>query len=293
VIGFVLLWNSGFIGAEYALPYAAPFTLLFWRYWALTLILVLYLAGRKRLKWPGLKSVLIAFATGILAHGVWLGCVMFALQKGIPAGIVALVVSLQPMVTGALSGWTVGEKTSISRWIGLVIGFAGVAIAVFGRTSVTNMHAASLYMLPLGSVVAITVASLIQRKVQVSNSIQGLSIETGLFYQSLGTALTVTIPAVFIEGLATEWTLSFLGTMCWLVAGVSLAAYALMWLLINRMEVTRVASLFYFGPPVTMLMAWVALNDTIKVSDISALFIVALGVVITQKTGTGKLLPRG
>jgi len=129
-IAFVLLWNSGCIGAEYGLPYSAPFTLLFWRYWALVLILLVYLVLRSRARWPGVSAVAFAFLIGILAHGVWLGCALLSLQSGVPAGIVALVVALQPMATGALSGLVVGERTPIYRWLGLLIGFCGVAITV-------------------------------------------------------------------------------------------------------------------------------------------------------------------
>src|SRR6056297_2792725 len=136
--GFVLLWNSGFIGAEYGLRFTGPFTLLFWRYWALTCILLIYLMLSGRLRWPGVYDAAIALLVGFLAHGVWLGCVLFSLQQGVPAGIVALVVALQPMLTGALSGPVVGEQTPPIRWFGLLVGFCGVIIAVGARINLND-----------------------------------------------------------------------------------------------------------------------------------------------------------
>lgn len=282
IISFVLLWNSGFIGAEYALPYVQPFTLLFWRYWALSLILLIYLVVRNRLHWLGLNAALIALVVGILAHGVWLGCVAFSLQLGVPAGIVALVVALQPMTTGALSGLVVGERTPFYRWVGLVIGFIGVAMAVLFRTDISDAASVFAYLLPFGSVAAITMASLIQRKLEVQKHPCRLPIDVGLFYQSLGTALAVTVPAIVVEGLATSWEPAFFGSMLWLIIGVSLGAYGLMWLLIGRMDATRVASLFYLGPPVTMLMAWLAFGDRIHLTDILGMMVVVVGILITQ-----------
>ncbi len=281
-VACVFLWNSGFIGAEYALPYTAPFTLLFWRYGVLALILLLYLALRRRLEWPGLNAVLIALVVGILAHGVWLGCVMFSLQYGVPAGIVALVVALQPMTTGALSGLVVGERTPLVRWVGLVIGLGGVMIAVLARTDLSDAGSIFGYFIPFGSVAAITAASLIQRRLQVKRHSYRLDVDLGLFYQCLGTTLAVTLPAFLLEGLATEWTPIFIGAMVWLILGVSLLAYGLMWLLIVRMDATRVASLFYFGPPVTMLMGWVAFGDRLLATDLIGLGVIAVGVVLTQ-----------
>ncbi len=281
-VGFIFLWNSGFIGAEYALPYTKPLTLLFWRYWFLALILFAYLALRRRLAWPGLSAVSIALLVGILAHGVWLGCVFYSLQYGVPAGIVALVVALQPMTTGALSGLVVGERTPLVRWAGLLIGLVGVMVAVLARTELSDAGSVFAYFIPFGSVAAITAASLIQRRLQVQRHAYRLALDLGLFYQCLGTALAVSIPAFLLEGLKTEWTPIFMGAMLWLILGVSLAAYALMWLLIERIDATRVASLFYFGPPVTMLMAWAAFGDRLLATDLAGLGIIAAGVVITQ-----------
>ena len=280
---FVLFWNSGFIGANYALPYAEPFALLFWRYWPLTLILLVYLAVRNRLEWPGRSAALTAMVIGILAHGVWLGCVLFSLLYGVPAGIVALVVALQPMATGALSGSVTGEHTPLHRWVGLIIGFIGVMIAVLFRTDITDPQSVFAYFIPFGSVIAITGASLLQRRMEVRKQAKRLPLDLALFYQCLGTSLVVTIPAIAVEHLAAEWIPEFIATMIWLIIGVSLAAYALMWKLIARMDATRVASLFYLGPPVTMLMAWIAFGDKILLTDILGLSVVAAGVLLSQK----------
>jgi len=287
-IGFVLLWNSGFIGAEYALPYTEPLTLLFLRYWTLAAILFLYHLLRRRLEWPGLKAVSIALVVGILAHGVWLGCVFYSLQYGVPAGIVALVVALQPMATGALSGLVVGEKTPLLRWAGLLVGLGGVVVAVLARTDLSDAGSIFANFILFGSVAAITAASLIQRRLEARRHVHRLTIDIGLFYQSLGTALAVSIPAIFLEGLPVEWNPLFIGSMLWLILGVSLLAYALMWVLIVRIDATRVASLFYFGPPVTMLMAWAAFGDKLLATDLLGLVVIAVGVILTQM----KIQPR-
>ncbi len=166
--GFVLLWNSGFIGAEYGLPYAGPFTLLFWRYLA-----------------------------------------------------------------------------------------------------------------PLGSVIGITVATLLQRRMELKKERLTLAVDQALFYQSLATMLALALPAIFIEKLSTQWKPEFIYAMIWLVLAVSLGAYGLMWLLIERINATRVAGLFYLGPPVTMFMAWIAFGDQIRVMDVVGLVVVFAGVSLT------------
>lgn len=276
------MWNSGFIGAEYALPNTEPLSLLFWRYWVLVVVLFGYLALRRRLEWPGRKPVAIALVVGVLAHGAWLGCVFYSLEQGVPAGVVALVVALQPMATGALAGRVTGERTPLLSWLGLLIGFGGVMIAVLARVDMANTGSIVAFLIPFGSVAAITVASLIQRRLELGRHECRLRLDVGLFYQSLGVALAVTVPAILVEGLAADWTPVFAGAMLWLIFGVSLVAYGLMWMLIARLDATRVASLFYFGPPVTMLMAWIAFGDRILATDLIGLGVVAGGVMLTQ-----------
>ena len=225
---FVLLWNSGFIGAEYGLPYAGPFTQLFWRYFALAMILFLYLIARDRVRWPGWSIVAPTFLVGILAHGVWLSCSLLSIQHGIPAGIVALVVALQPLVTGALSGIVVGEHTPVQRWAGLVIGFGGVALTMSARIDFRDIDSLFFYFLPLGAVAAMTAATLIQRKIELSGHSFILPLDLTLFYQCIASAVVLIIPAALFEGMTAQWQPQFLGAMVWRGIAVSLSAYALL-----------------------------------------------------------------
>lgn len=282
-IGFVLLWNSGFIGAEYGLPFTGTFTLLFWRYLLLTLVLFCYLKASGYFVIPDRATVFHTALVGVLAHGVWLSCVLLSLEQDVPAGIVALVVALQPLATGALSGMMVGERANFWQWLGLTIGFLGVAIAVGTRLELNNSASTIGYLLPFGSVIAITFASLLQRRRDISPlNYPHLSVGQTLFYQSLATAAVLFFPAIGVEQLTIQWNVPFVATLTWLILGVSLGAYALMWQLLSALDATRVASLFYLGPPVTMGMAWLAFGDVPEITDIIGLGVVIVGVFFVQ-----------
>lgn len=287
-LAFVLLWNSGFVGAEYVLPRTEPFSLMFWRYWALAVLLGGLLALRGQLRWPGSSTAMFEAAIGVLAHGAWLGCVIFALHWGVPAGVVALVVALQPMATGALSGLLTGEPVCLYRWGGLVLAFTGVAVVVLARVDFNDAASVRAYLLPFGSVLAISLATLLERRAALREGANRISMPLGLFYQAIATAAVVTLPALVIEGLRVDPDPAFVAAMAWLVVGVSLFAYALMWKLVERTDATRVASLFYLGPPVTMLMSWIAFGDTLMASDIAGLFVVAAGVALVQGGRSGR-----
>lgn len=291
---FVLLWNSGFIGAEYGLPYAGPWTLLFWRYAALTTLLGLWLGLRGRLTWPGEGAVGHAALVGVLAHGAWLSCVLVSLDLGVAVGIVALVTALQPLLVGALSGPVLGERTHSLQWLGLILGFCGVVIAVGARLSDDAAVPPGAYLVPFGSVIAITAASLLQRRRELHGAPTRLADATVLLYQSAATALALLLPAWFLESFSTEWTPSFIATMSWLVLMVSLGAYWCMWRLLVRHDATRVASLFYLSPPVTMLMAWAAFGDQLIPSDVLGLAVAGVGVALVYRPGLRRRsIPRG
>lgn len=283
---FVLLWNSGFIAAEYGLPYAGPWTLLFWRYLVLTAVLGGWLSIRGRLRWIGRAEAAHAAAVGVLAHGVWLSCVLVAIDLAVPAGIVALVTALQPLLTGALSGPVLGEHTDRRQWVGLLLGFAGVVIAVTARMTGGGDVSPWAYVLPFGSVIAITVASLMQRRRELGQKRGEVGQDVSLFYQSSATAVALLLPAMFLESFATQWTAPFLATMAWLIFAVSLGAYWAMWRLLARADATRVASLFYLSPPVTMLMAWAVFGDQLIATDLAGLVVAAAGVALVYRSGS-------
>ena len=280
---FVFLWNSGFIGAELGLPNTGPWTLLLWRYLALAALLGVWLLASGRLVWPGRAAVGRTALVGVLAHAVWLGCVLVAIDLAVPVGIIALVTSLQPLLTGALSGLVTGEKTGAARWAGLVLGFVGVAIAVGARLTVDDEAPAVGYLLPLCSVLGITAASLMQRRWERRRVKAHLPLDATLFYQSVATTLAVLLPAWLAEGFETTWTPPFIATMLWLIVAVSLGAYWSMWRLLEKQDAIRVASLFYLSPPVTMVMAWLAFGDTLITTDVVGLAVAGAGVWIVYR----------
>ncbi|MBC76361.1 MAG: EamA family transporter [Halobacteriovoraceae bacterium] len=274
---FIFLWNSGFIGAEYGLSRSGPFTLLFWRYGLLSVLLGLWLMKIGRMNWPGGKYVWRMGVVGGLAHGVWLSCALIALQLKVPAGIVALITALQPLLTGAVSGIALRERASARQWIGLVLGFIGVAVAVEARLVHDGEAPTWAYILPFISAASMTIASVLQRLWGRGTLL--VSLDVSLFFQSVFTVVALFVPAFWIEGLNTSWDFPYISTLIWLELGVSLGAYWTMWKLLSKKEAAVVSSLFYLSPPVTMFMAWLTFGDVLLVSDFLGLAITGVGLI--------------
>lgn len=281
--GFVVLWSSGFIGAKYGLPYAETFTLHFWRYALLTGLMGVALALRGGLVRPGRAELTRVAVVGVLAHAVWLSAAVLPLELGVPAGTVAVVTALQPMLTGALAGPVLGERVPLRQWGGLLLGFVGVAVIV-GPHVVLSPQGAP-YLIPFVAPLAMTAANLYQRAAAYSAQPARLGVVEQLFLQCAVSALALAPLGAARSSLAVDWQPAFLLALAWLAVVVSLGAYALMWLLLRHARATRVASLMYLSPPTTMVMAWLAFGETLTLRDVAGLLIAATGVWLVTRRG--------
>ena len=126
---FVLLWSTGFIGGKYALPYIEPFYLLFIRM-LITLLVFGALIGYFKARWPTPRQAGHQMVVGSLVHAAYLGGVFAAIKLQMPAGIVSLLVGLQPLLTAILAWFVISERLSIRQWFGLLLGLAGVVLVL-------------------------------------------------------------------------------------------------------------------------------------------------------------------
>ena len=274
---FVVLWSTGFIGARLGLPHAEPLTFLTLRYVAV-LALMLPLALGLRAPWPASPTEArhIAIA-GLLMQGTYLGGVFCAVHAGMSAGVVALIVGMQPLLTAAAAGRLLGERVSPLQWCGLTLGLAGVALVVWQKMSLQGMSVASL-LLALGALAGITLGTLYQKR-----HCPSFDLRTGSVIQFTA-ALAVTLPLAFaVETMQVQWTGEFLFALGWLVLVLSVGATTMLFRLIQRGAATRVTSLFYLTPAVTALMAWMMFGETLGTMAVCGMAIAVTGVALANR----------
>lgn len=275
---FVLLWSTGFIGARLGLPHAEPLTFLSLRYTAV-LALMVPLALFARAAWPATvrEARHIAIA-GILIQSGYLGGVFCAVHAGMSAGVAALIVGMQPLLTALAAGRMLGERVAPRQWIGLLLGLAGVTLVVWQKMSLHGMTAASMG-LALLALASITLGTLYQKRYCPS-----FDLRSGSVIQFTA-ALAITLPLAFLfETRQVEWTGEFVFALGWLVLVLSVGATTLLFRLIARGAATRVTSLFYLTPAVTALMAWLMFNETLNATAIAGMFIAVTGVALVNRS---------
>ena len=274
---FVVLWSTGFIGARLGLPHAEPLTFLTLRYVAV-LALMLPLALVLRAPWPASPTEArhIAIA-GLLMQGAYLGGVFCAVHAGMSAGVIAIIVGMQPLLTAAAAGRLLGERVSPLQWCGLTLGLAGVALVVWQKISLQGMSVASL-LLALGALAGITLGTLYQKR-----HCPSFDLRTGSVIQFTA-ALAVTLPLAFVfETMQVQWAGEFLFALGWLVLVLSVGATTMLFRLIQRGAATRVTSLFYLTPAVTALMAWMMFGETLGTMAVCGMAIAVTGVALANR----------
>lgn len=277
---FVVLWSSGFIGAKLGVPYVEPFTFLLLRF-VLVLALMLPLAILLRASWPrSARETGHIAAAGALIQGGYLGGCFAAVAHGMPAGIIALVVSLQPVLTAFAAAPLLGESVSAVQWAGLILGFGGVALVVWQKISLQGLDAMSIAW-SVVALLSMTVGTLYQKRFCPS-----LDLRSGSVIQFAAAFLLLLPLALATESMQINWSGELIFALAWLVLVLSIGAISLLFTLIRQGEATRVSSLFYLTPPTTAAMAYCLFGEELSVTALVGMVIGVIGVaLVIRKPG--------
>ena len=271
---FVLLWSTGFVGAKYGLPDAEPFTFLAVRLLIATGLLAVAAAVTRTRITAGQAGR--AAVSGLLLHATYLGGVFWAIAHGTPAGVSAVVVSLQPVLVAALALPLLGERLVARQWLGLVLGIAGVALVVAPHLG-GSVPAAGL----LSCLVALaggTGGTLWQKRYG-----DGIPLLWGTCCQYVAATAVLAVASASVEHQRISWTPRFVGALAWLVVVLSLGAVLLLMLLLRRGTASSVSSLLYLVPPATALEAWLLFDETLTPVSAAGVAVTALGVALAVR----------
>jgi drug/metabolite transporter (DMT)-like permease len=277
---FVFLWSTGFVVAKFGLPYSPPLTFLLLRFTGvacLLLPLVLFV----RAPWPHGQIRHVAVA-GVLMQAGYLGGVWSSMKIGMPAGISALIVGMQPVLT-AFAAPLIGESLRPRQWLGLSIGLCGVALVVAHK-----MHLAGLSFESVGlctiALASITIGTLYQKRYCAH-----FDLRTGTLIQFAASFVTLLPFAVMFEHLdwtlsSVDWTPRFIAALLWSILALSIGAIFLLFALIRKDAATKVTSLLYLTPPTTAVMAWLMFGETLGMTGLLGMLLAVVGVafVVTK-----------
>jgi drug/metabolite transporter (DMT)-like permease len=280
---FVLLWSTGFIGAKYILPYSEPFVFLTIRYFFATLVLVVIakaIGESLRITWWQIKqSILVS----VFLHVIYIGGVFYAVSIDIPAGITAVIVSLQPILVSALAIPLLNERLSYKQVFGLLLGFIGVTFLLIPKLFQGDL---SFGFSTLGISVCVlallgTAAGyLIQKK--GGSEIPFLA---GTAVQFAAATFIFAIASVIFEPLKIDLTLEFILALTWIVVALSIGSIFLLFYLLRKGSASSVSSLYYLVPPLTVIQAYFLFGETINLIGLVGMSLAAIGTLIVTNEG--------
>lgn len=276
---FVLMWATGFVVARLSAPHADPLTFLAIRF-PIAGVLFAAIALALRAPWPGARQAFHATVAGVFLHGAYLGPIYWAVAHGMPAGVSALIVGLQPLMTAILAAVMVKEKIALRHWLGLAVGIVGVALVVSpklqpgfagGITPVTTA------VNVLGAL-SISFGTVYQKRF-----VTALNLASGGAWQYVGATLAVLIPALLMEEFRFDGSFDAWFALGWSVIVLSLGAITLLMLLIRLGDVGRVASLIFLVPGVSALMVYLLFGETLTPVQILGMAVSAGAVLIVTR----------
>ena len=273
---FIVLWSSAFITTKPIVDYSDPFSALAFRFLLVTFGFFLFSIFRKEKILVSKKNFIESIFSGILFHGIYLGGVFFSISKGLPTGIAALIVTLNPVLTNALAGPLLKEKISIKQWIGVIMGFLGAAI-VLGFDIGTTLPTIGIIAVFI-SLLAVTSATLWQKK--LSNN---LSLPVNNMYQAIGGFLFHILIVLFFTEPYINFSSTFIIAMTHQIVLVSFGAFTILMYLIKHHSASKTVSLFFLIPATSALIAWIFLNETLNIFDICGFIIASIGVFIATR----------
>ena len=276
---FVLLWSTGFVGAKYGLPYADPFTFLGVRLLVAGLLLGLLALLLRSAGMAARPQYGRAAVAGLLLHAGYLGGTFYAISLGIPAGVAAVVVSLQPVLTAVLAARVLGEHPTRRQWLGLALGAVGVALVVGPGITAAGGSATSFSTAGLVACL-VALASGTAGTVYQKRHGDGIPLVWGTAVQYAAAAAVLIAVAAATEDMTIRWTGKFVASFVWLVLGLSLGAVLLLLLLLRRGTASSVSSLYYLVPPATAVEAYLLFGERVSPLALVGIAVTALGVAL-------------
>jgi len=273
---FIILWSSAFVTTKPIIDNSDPFTALAFRFFFVALGFFIFTVLTKQKILINTKNLIRSIFSGVLFHGIYLGGVFYSVSIGMPTGIAALIVTLQPILTNALAGKFLGEDVSVKQWIGVMLGFFGAAL-VLGfdiGTSLPTIGVVASFI----ALLAITTSTLWQKK--ISNN---LPLSVSNMYQAIGGFFFHIVIIIIFTDPYINFTSTFFIAMSHQIFLVSFGAFTILMFLIKNNSASKTVSIFFLIPPTTAVMAWLFLNEILTNLDLIGFAIATLGVYIATR----------
>ena len=273
---FILLWSSAFITTKPLVDNSDPFSALAFRFFIVAIGFYIFSIFKNQKIIVGSRYIIESMLSGVLFHGFYLGGVFYSISLGLPTGIAALIVTLQPVLTNILAGPVLNEKITLKQWLGVFLGFTG-AVVVLGFDIGNGLPLMGVIAAFI-SLISITSSTLWQKKLS-----SNLPLPVSNMYQAMGGCLFHIIIIILFAEAYIDFNTSFILAMSHQIFLVSFGAFTILMYLIKNNSASKTVSVFFLIPPTSAFIAWLFLNETLTNFDLIGFLIASLGVYIATR----------
>ena len=273
---FIILWSSAFITTKPLIDNSDPFSALAFRFAIVTFGFFIFSIYSKKKILTNKRNFIESFLSGVLFHGIYLGGVFFSISKGMPTGIAALIVTLQPILTNALSGPILNAQVTKKQCIGVFLGFLGAALVV--RYDIGSHIPLIGLVATIIALIAITSSTIWQKKLS-----DNLPLSVSNFYQALGGCLFHIAIIIFFVEPYIFFTKTFILAMSHQIFLVSFGAFTILMFLIKKNSASKTVSVFFLIPATSAFMAWIFLYESMTNLDLIGFLVTSIGVYIATR----------
>lgn len=270
---FVVLWSSAFVVGVIGLGTGPPLLLTLCRFILAGVVLVV-VALVVRAPWPRGRALGHVAVAGFLLQAVQFGAFYTAMSLGIPGAVAALVQGLHPILTTLLATPLLGERTTVTQWVGFGLGGVGVILAVGERV----YGAGPGIVLCVVGLIALSLGTLYQKRF-----CGGMDLRSGQAVQLLVSVPIIGVLAITLETPRVTSLVPFAGAVVWLALVNSIATFTLLYVMLRRFQASRTSSLFFLTPSVTAVMAWALVDQPLSLLTVAGLVVSAAGVVLATR----------
>jgi drug/metabolite transporter (DMT)-like permease len=279
---FVMLWSTGFVVARLTAGHVEPVSFLAFRF-PLAGLALAALAFANGVAWPTSKDAFHAAVAGMFLHAGYLAPIYWAVAHGLPGGVSALIVGLQPLITAFLAGWILKDMIKPAHWFGLILGLLGVGLVLapkFSLSSIGGITPVTAGLCVFGTF-AVATGTIYQKRF-----LQHVPLLSSMAWQYVGASLAVIVVASATETFQFDGSYQAWFGLLWSVVVLSLAAIFLLLMLIRDGAVAKVSSLIFLVPGVSAAMTYLVFDEKLTPVQIMGMAVCAGAVMIVNRSGS-------
>ncbi len=219
-------------------------------------------------------------AAGLLMHGIQLSGTHYAQYLGLSAGIVAVILAAQPLLTAAAARRWMHERLAPRQWTGVALGLAGVLLVVWHKIDVREMSLGALIAVTVG-LLGVTAGTLYQRVFCPT-----VNLYSAAWVQFAASLVALAPLAFLVEGARVQWAWQLFAAIGFLVVFASIFAVNALHTLMRHGQATKVTSILYFTPIFAVVLEYLMFGVVPSALSLVGIAVTCLGVALVTARGS-------